>query len=61
MLCKCSGKYIDIYFKLKITFSVHGSPLMCNLLVFTVISNPFMSGVNIDEPGFTAPASSAPP
>ena len=44
----------------KTPFSVHGSPLMCNLLVFTVISNPFMSGVNIDEPGFTAPAGSAP-
>ena len=28
---------------------------------FTVISTPFMSGVNIDEPGFTAPADSAPP
>ena len=28
---------------------------------FTVISKPLMSGVNIDEPGFTAPASSAPP
>ena len=28
---------------------------------FTVISKPFMSGVNIDEPGFTAPAGSAPP
>ena len=28
---------------------------------FTVISKPCMSGVNIDEPGFTAPASSAPP
>ena len=27
----------------------------------TVISKPFMSGVNIDEPGFTAPAGSAPP
>ena len=23
MLCKCSGKYIDIYFKLKITFFKH--------------------------------------
>ena len=34
---------------------------MCNLLVFAVISKPFMSGVNIDEPGFTAPAGSAPP
>ena len=22
VLCKCSGKYIDIYFKLKITFYV---------------------------------------
>ena len=28
---------------------------------FTVISKPLMSGVNIDEPGFTAPAGSAPP
>ena len=28
---------------------------------FTVISTPFMSGVNIDAPGFTAPADSAPP
>ena len=27
----------------------------------TVISKPFMSGVNIDEPGFTAPTGSAPP
>ena len=26
-----------------------------------MISKPFMSGVNIDEPGFTAPAGSAPP
>ena len=34
---------------------------MCNLLVFAVISNPFMIGVNIDELGFTAPAGSAPP
>ena len=25
MLCKCSGKYIDIYFNLKITFyTIHG-------------------------------------
>ena len=28
---------------------------------FTVISKPFMSGVIIDEPGFTAPAGYAPP
>ena len=34
---------------------------MCYLLVFTVMSKPLMSGVNLDEPGFTAPASSAPP
>ena len=27
----------------------------------TVISNPFMGGVIINEPGFTAPAGSAPP
>ena len=24
VLCKCSGKYIDIYFKLKITFLLTG-------------------------------------
>ena len=23
VLCKCSGKYIDIYFSLKITFLLH--------------------------------------
>ena len=28
---------------------------------FTVISKPLMRGVNLDEPGFTAPAGSAPP
>ena len=28
---------------------------------FTVMSKPLMSGVNLDEPGFTAPAGSAPP
>ena len=26
VLCKCSGKYIDIYFSLKITFSCNSSP-----------------------------------
>ena len=36
--------------------------LLCVIYwIFTVISTPFMSGVNIDEPGFTAPADSAPP
>ena len=39
---------------------------MCIIYIFiywfvTVISKPFMSGVNIDEPGFTVPAGSAPP
>ena len=41
--------YIYIYFYLHIFWFV------------TVISKPFMGGVNIDEPGFTAPAGSAPP
>ena len=30
MLCKCSGKYIDIYFKLKITFMLSTSRLFTN-------------------------------
>ena len=25
VLCKCSGKYIDIYFNLKITFPIYSS------------------------------------
>ena len=28
MLCKCSGKYIDIYFVLKITCSYYGASLL---------------------------------
>ena len=36
--------------------------LLCVLSwFFTVMSKPLMSGVNLDEPGFTAPAGSAPP
>ena len=35
--------------------------LLCDILVFTVMSKPVMGGVNLDEPGFTAPAGSAPP
>ena len=36
--------------------------LLCDISwFFTVMSKPLMSGVNLDEPGFTAPAGSAPP
>ena len=30
VLCKCSGKYIDIYFSLKITFSMHFGTVYSN-------------------------------
>ena len=70
MLCKCSGKYIDIYFNLKITFRF--TILLLSVFLYisiylhifwfvTVISKPFMGGVIINEPGFTGPAGSAPP
>ena len=35
VLCKCSGKYIDIYFKLKITFSLWF--LRTNLLIYVAV------------------------
>ena len=36
VLCKCSGKYIDIYFKLKITFFISPSAfkIFLNILSF---------------------------
>ena len=36
MLCKCSGKYIDIYFILKITFSVTVKPIAMYRFLFIV-------------------------
>ena len=65
MLCKCSGKYIDIYFILKITFYSEtwggggGSELSFRFSVllhhglFCVFS--VMSEYSLDEPGFTPP------
>ena len=41
VLCKCSGKYIDIYFKLKITFYCFfaGSSFYLFLLLFFLMGS----------------------
>ena len=43
MLCKCSGKYIDIYFILKITFSLE--PIL-NFDISVFFPKPDPSGVS---------------
>ena len=35
VLCKCSGKYIDIYFNLKITFFYHSFTIITFLRLFS--------------------------
>ena len=35
VLCKCSGKYIDIYFKLKITYVLNGNFLNFSIKVIS--------------------------
>ena len=34
VLCKCSGKYIDIYFSLKITFHYNGNGELLRISAF---------------------------
>ena len=46
MVCKCSGKYIDIYFILKITYFLPALPVLLSpwfslLLVFDSVSSSF--------------------
>ena len=38
MLCKCSGKYIDIYFNLKITFPLFGGTESRPLFRFFILT-----------------------
>ena len=45
MLCKCSGKYIDIYFILKITFFYSYLVLSNFLLLFVLLLFSFISEV----------------
>ena len=47
MLCKCSGKYIDIYFILKITFFLTCGPFI-GLLGFFPVSQGY-SCVGVDR------------
>ena len=50
VLCKCSGKYVDIYFKLKITFSIHWYrkvEISIVSLVLTIIGTDFNSLLHV--------------